>query len=106
MQNAKLRASTSPMTVDDATLSPIKEEDNTLPEVQGSSDNTSLTMADMEPLSDQQKDFLNSCLDDTRNRLEAEQREEMRFYEEALSRMREQMEEMREDYTDLRRPPQ
>ena len=47
--DAQLRASTSPMTGAEAILSPIKEEDVTLPEVQGSSDNKSLTM-DMEPL--------------------------------------------------------
>jgi hypothetical protein len=47
-----------------------------MPEVQGSIDNKKLTIDDpMEPLSDQQKDFLKSCLDDTRNRLEEEKRE-------------------------------
>ena len=73
-----------------------------MPEVQGSIDNKTLTIDDpMKPLSDQQKDFLQFCIDDTRNRLEAEQREERKFYEEAISRMREQMEEMHEDYNDL-----
>ena len=72
--NAKLRASTSPTTGDEATLSPIKEEDIQLPEVQGSSNTTSLTI-DMEPLSDQQKEFFKSYLDDTRTHMEEERRE-------------------------------
>jgi hypothetical protein len=42
-------------------------------------------------------------IEDTRNRLEAEQRDERKFYEEAISHMKQQMEEMREDYNDLRR---
>ena len=43
--DAKLRASTSPLTTafDDAILSPIKEDDVQLPEVQGSGNTTSLT---------------------------------------------------------------
>jgi hypothetical protein len=57
----------------------------------------------MEPLSEQQKDFLQSCIDDNRNRLEAEQRDERTFYEEAMARVKEKMDEMREDYNDLRR---
>ncbi len=85
------------MTSEGAILSPIKEEDITLPEVQGSSDNKLLTL-DMEPLSEQQKEFLQSCLDDTRNRPEEERREERKFYEEAILRMKGQMDEMREDY--------
>ncbi len=106
--DAKLRASTSPMTGEDAILSPIKEETteedfSKLPEVQGSSDTTTLTMDNMEPLSDQQKDFFHSYLDDARNRMEEERREERKFYEETISRMKDQMEEMREDYNDLRR---
>jgi hypothetical protein len=107
--DAKLRASTSPLTGEDANLSPIKEEAteedfSKLPEVQGSSDTQGLTGDSlMEPLNDQQKDFLQSCIDSTRNRLEAEQRDERRFYEEAIARMKEQMDEMREDYNDLRR---
>ena len=107
--DAKLRASTSPLAGEDANLSPIKEETttedfSTLPEVQGSSDTQGLTGESlMEPLNDQQKDFLQSCIDSTRNRLEAEQRDERRFYEEAIARMKEQMDEMREDYNDLRR---
>ena len=107
--DAKLRASTSPLAGDDAILSPIKEETttedfSTLPEVQGSSDTQGLTGEDlMDPLSEQQKNFLQSCIDDTRNRLEAEQRDERRYYEEAIARMKEQMNEMREDYNDLRR---
>jgi hypothetical protein len=75
-----------------------------LPEVQGSSDTKDLTGGSlMEPLSDQQKDFFHSYLDDARNRMEEERREERKFYEETISRMKEQMEEMREDYNDLRR---
>jgi hypothetical protein len=109
--DAKLRASTSPTTNpfgEDAILSPIKEETteedfSRLPEVQGSSDTATLTTDNMEPLSDQQKDFFNSYLDDARNRMEEERREERKFYEETISRMKEQMEEMREDYNDLRR---
>jgi hypothetical protein len=101
--NAKFRASTSPTRDEDANLSPIKEEDMTMPEVQGSSDNKSLTMEDMEPLSAQQTEFLNSCLDDTRNRLEAEQREERKFYEQSISEMRAETNAMREDYNDLQR---
>jgi hypothetical protein len=95
--------------IGDALLSPIQEDNEeddllTMPEIQGSIDNKTLTIDDsMEPLSDQQKDFLQSFIDDTRYRMEAEQWEERTFYEEALSRMREQMEEMREDYNDLRR---
>ncbi len=105
--DAKLRASTSPLAGEDANLSPIKEETSTedfstLPEVQASSDTQGLTGESlMEPLNDQQKDFLQSCIDSTRNRLEAEQRDERRFYEEAIARMKEQMDEMREDYNDL-----
>ncbi len=105
--DTKLRASTSPG--EEAILSPIKEvntEDDfsKLLEVQGSSVAQGLTGDGlMEPLSEQQKDFLQSCIDDTRNRLEAEQRGERRFYEEAMARMKEQMDEMREDYNDLRR---
>jgi hypothetical protein len=96
------------MTGEDAILSPIKEETteedfSKLPEVQGSSDTTTLTMDNMEPLSDQQKDFFHSYLDDARNRMEEERREERKFYEETISRMKDQMEEMREDYNDLRR---
>ena len=79
--DAKLRSST--LMAGEALLSPIKEEDNkedelsTMLEVQGSIDNNKkLTIDDpMEPLSDQLKDFLKSCLDDTRNRLEEEKRE-------------------------------
>ena len=90
--DAKLRASTSPG--EEAILSPIKEENteddfSKLPEVQGSSVTKSLTGDSlMEPLSEQQQDFLQSCIDDTRNRLEAEQRDERRFYEEAITRMK------------------
>ena len=105
--DAKLRASTSPG--EEALLSPIQEENteddfSKLPEVQGSSVAQGLTGDGlMEPLSEQQKEFLQSCIADTRNRLEAEQREERKFYDEEISRMREQMNEMREDYNDLRR---
>jgi hypothetical protein len=59
----------SPLEVGDHLLSPImednKEEDfSTLPEVQGSSDTKDLTGADiMEPLSELQKDFLRSCIE-------------------------------------------
>ena len=101
------RASTSPG--EEAILSPINEENteddfSKLPEVQGFSVAQGLTGDGlMEPLSEQQKDFLQSCIDDTRSRLEAEQRDERRFYEEAITRMKAQMEEMREDYNDLRR---
>ena len=56
----------------------------------------------MEPLSEQQKDFFQSYLDDARNRMEEERREERKFYEDTISRMKDQMEEMREDYHDLR----
>ena len=109
--DAKLRASTSPTTNpfgEDAILSPIKEETteedfSRLPEVQGSSDTATLTTETMDPLSEQQKDFFQSYLDDARNRMEEERREERKFYEETISRMKEQMEEMREDYHDLRR---
>jgi hypothetical protein len=90
--DAKLQASTSPTRDENTNLSTIKEEDLTMPEVQGSSDihtlHTSLTMEDMEPLSAQQKEFFRSCLDDTRNRLEAEQREERKFYEQSIKDMR------------------
>ena len=92
--DAKLRASTSPLAGEDAILGPIKEETTEedfliLPEVQGSSDTKGLTGDGlMEPLSEQQKDFLQSCIDSTRNRLEAEQRDERRFYEEAIARMK------------------
>jgi hypothetical protein len=41
--------------------------------------------------------------DDTRNRLEEERREERQFYEETISRMKGQMQEMREYFHDLRR---
>ncbi len=93
--DAKLRASTSPG--EEAILSPINEENteddfSKLPEVQGFSVAQGLTGDGlMEPLSEQQKDFLQSCIDDTRNRLEAEQRDERRFYEEEMARMKEQM---------------
>ena len=99
----------SPLEVGDHLLSPItednKEEDfSTLPEVQGSSDTKDLTGADiMEPLSELQKDFLRSCIEDNRNRLEAEQRDERKYYEDAISHMKQQMEDMRNDYNDLRR---
>ena len=78
--DAKLRASTSPLTGEDANLSPIKEEAteedfSKLPEVQGSSDTAALTTDSMEPLSDQQKDFFHSYLDDARNRMEEERRD-------------------------------
>ncbi len=69
--DAKLRASTSPLAGDDATLSPIKEETttedfSTLPEVQDTSDTQGLTGEGlMDPLSDQQKEFLQSCINDT-----------------------------------------
>ena len=105
--DAKPRASTSPGGED--ILSPIKEENteddfSKLPEVQGSSVAQGLTGDGlMEPLSEHQKEFLQSCIDDTRTRLEAAQRDERRFYEEEMARMREQMEDMREDYNDLRR---
>ncbi len=104
---AKLRS--SPLMVGENLLSSIIEENkeddfSTLPEVQGSSDTTGLTGDGlMEPLSEQQKDFLQSWIADTRNRLEAEQRDERKFYEEAILHMKQQMEEMREDYNDLRR---
>ena len=102
--DAKLKASTT----EDPTLSPIKEEESQMPEVQGSSNamdsNTpSLTSESMEPLSDLQKDFFQSCLDDNRNRMAEDRREERRSYEETISRMQEQMHEMREDYDTLRR---
>jgi hypothetical protein len=62
-------------------------------------DNKALTIDEpMAPLNDQQNDFLKSCLDDTRNRLEEEKREERKFYEESISRMRAEMEEMRENH--------
>ena len=83
--DAKLRASTSPLTGEDANLSPIKEETTEedffkLPEVQGSSDTKELTGDSlMEPLSDQQKDFFQSYLDDARNRMEEERREERKW---------------------------
>ena len=101
-------AKARPFTTDDATLSPIKEEDIHMPEVEGSSntmDSTtpSLTSESMEPLSDLQKDFFQSYLDDNRNRMEEDRREERRSYEETISRMQEQMQEMREDYDTLRR---
>jgi hypothetical protein len=105
--DAKLRASSSPG--EEAILSPIQEENkeddfSQLPEVQGSSVAQGLTGdGQMEPLSEQQKEFLQPCIADTRNRLEAEQREERKFYDEEMARMREQMNEMREDYNDLRR---
>ena len=90
--DAKLRASTSPMTGEDAILSPIKEETTEddfakLPEVQGSSDTATLTIDNMEPLSDQQKDFFHSYLDDACNRMEEERREERKFYEETIVRI-------------------
>ena len=93
--DAKPRASTSPGGED--ILSPIKEENteddfSKLPEVQGSSVAQGITGDGlMEPLSEQQKEFLQSCIDDTRNRLEAAQRDERRFYEEEMARMREQI---------------
>jgi hypothetical protein len=102
---AKLRS--SPLMVGENLLCPIKEENkeddfSTLPEVQGSSDTKDLTGDGiMEPLSEQQKDFLRSCIEDTRNRLEADKRDERQFYDEAISQMKQQMEEMREDYNDL-----
>ncbi len=65
---------------------------------------------DMEPLSDQQKEFFKSYLDDTRTHMEEERREERKLmseerklYEKTISRMKTQLEEMREDYLDLRR---
>ena len=87
-------AQARPSTTDDATLSPIKEEDIQMPEVEGSSntmDSTtpSLTSESMEPLSDLQKDFFQSYLDDNRNRMEEDRREERRSYEETISRMQE-----------------
>ncbi len=97
--DAKFRASTT----DDANLSPIKEEDIQMPEVQGSSNTPSLTSESMEPLSDLQKDFFQSYLDENRNRMEEDRREERRSYEETISRMQEQIQEMREDYDTLRR---
>ena len=79
-----------------------------MPEVLGSSNtmdpNTpSHTLESMEPLSDLQKVFFQSCLDDNRNRMAEDRREERRSYEETISRMQEQMQEMREDYDTLRR---
>ena len=102
--DAKLRASTSPLTTafDDAILSPIKEEDVQLPEVQGSGNTTSLTTG-MEPFSDQQKDYFKSCLEDAQYRMENERRLERTGYEETIAHMKGQMDEMREDYLDLRR---
>ena len=101
--DAKLRASTSPTTAfDDANLSPIKEEDVQLPEVQGSDNTTSLTTG-MEPFSDQQKDYFKSCLEDAQYRMENERRLERTGYEETIAHMKGQMDEMREDYLDLRR---
>ena len=110
--DAKLRASTTEdmraSTTEDTSLSPIKEEDShkedsQMPEVLGSSNtmdpNTpSHTLESMEPLSDLQKVFFQSCLDDNRNRMAEDRREERRSYEETISRMQEQMQEMREDY--------
>ena len=98
--DAKLRAST---TGDDANLSPIKEEDIELPEVQGSTNIPSLTSETMEPLSDLQKDFFQSYLDKNRTRMEEDRREERKSYEETILRMQGQMQEMREDYDNLRR---
>ena len=98
--DAKLRAST---TGDDAILSPIKEEDSEIPEVQGSTSTPSLTPESMESLSDLQKDFFQSYLDEHRARMEEDRREERKSYEETISRMQGQMQEMREDYDTLRR---
>ena len=65
--DAKLRASTT----EDNTLSPIKEEDSQIPEVQGSSNtDSSTTLESMEPLSELQKDFFQSCLQDNNHRME------------------------------------
>jgi hypothetical protein len=82
-----------------------KEEDfSTLPEVQGSSKTRRLTGDDfMEPLSDLQKGFLTNCIADTQRRLEKENQEERRFYEQSINAMREEMNAMCETYFDLRR---
>ena len=97
--DAKLRAPTT----EDTTLSPIKEEDSQLPEVQGSSNTDSNTLESMEPLSELQKDFFQSCLQDNNHRMEEDRREERRSYQETITRMQDQMQEMREDYDTLRR---
>ena len=97
--DAKLRASTT----EDNTLSPIKEEDSQIPEVQGSSNTDSTTLESMEPLSELQKDFFQSCLQDNNHRMEEDRREERRSYQETITRMQDQMQEMREDYDTLRR---
>jgi hypothetical protein len=82
------KAHTSPTLAGDAILSPIMEKNmeegfSTLPEVQGSSETSRLTRDDfMEPLTDLQKDFLTSCIADTQCRLEKENQEERRFYEQ------------------------
>jgi hypothetical protein len=97
----KLRS--SPQLVEGTLLSPIKEENkdddfSTLPEVPGSTDTQRPTGDDlMEPLK------VTSCIADTQRRLEKENQEERRYYEQSINAMRAEMNAMREDYNDLQR---
>jgi hypothetical protein len=103
------RVRTLPIMAEENLLSPIKEDNkeekfSTLPEAQGSMNNKALTIDDpMEPLSDQQKYFLTSCIADTQRRLEKENQEVRRFHEQSINEMREEMNAMRENYNDLQR---
>jgi hypothetical protein len=56
----------------------------------------------MEPLSEQQNEFLiNSIIAETRHEIEAEKHDDRRYYEDAL--MRQEIQEMQENYHDLQK---
>ena len=90
----------SPLTVDDALLTPIKEENLPTQTNTGSAD-TSLTTEGMEPLTTKQSAYIDAVMTQARLEADAEKDKDREYYEQEFRRMRQTMYDMQEQHNDL-----